>query len=151
MRFSNTLITAISLGALLALAGVSEARAEDKAGDKAADPSGTWSWVMKGRQGRPDRKFTAKLKVADGKVTGKVSSPNRDGENTETEITDGKVNGNEISFSTAREINGNKITSKYTGKISGDSIKGTIEFERNGEPVKRDWEATRGTSADTAK
>ena len=145
MRFSNTLITAISLSALLALAGVSEGRAEDKA----ADASGTWSWVMKGRQGRPDRKFTAKIKVAGDKVTGKVSSPNRDGENTETEITDGKVKGEEISFTVVREVNGNKITTKYTGKISGDSIKGQTEFERNGEPVKREWEATRGAPRST--
>ena len=145
MRFTNKLLSAISLGAVLALLCVTEARAEDKPGD----PSGTWSWTMKGRQGRPDRKITAKLKVAGDKVTGTVSSPNRNGETTETEITDGKVNGDEISFSTVREINGNKITYKYSGKISGDGIKGKMEFERNGEPAKLDWEATRGAPRST--
>jgi hypothetical protein len=56
------------------------------------------------------------------------------------------LKGDEITFSTTREVNGNKMTSKYSGKISGDTIKGKMEFERNGEPVSRDWEAKRGYS-----
>jgi hypothetical protein len=77
-------------------------------------------------------------------VTGSVSSPGRDGQASETEIQEGKLKGDEISFSTTREMNGNKMTTKYSGKVSGDAIKGKMEFERNGEPVNRDWEAKRG-------
>ena len=139
----NTLasLASIGLGAVLALACFTEAKAAE---DAKGDATGVWSWVFKGRQGGPDRKYTAKLKVEGDKLTGKVSSPNRDGEMRETEIKDGKVKGDEISFSTSREMNGNTITTKYTGKVSGDTIKGQMEFERNGEPVKRDWEAKRG-------
>jgi hypothetical protein len=133
-------LTTTALSVVFALGFLAEAKAQDKS----ADASGTWTWSVKGRQGRPDRKMTAKLKVSGDKVTGKIISPGRDGQENETEIKDGKMKGDEISFSTTREFNGNTMTSKYSGKVSGDSIKGKMEFERNGEPVSRDWEAKRG-------
>jgi hypothetical protein len=133
-------LTAFTLGAVLAVGFLSEAKADDKK----TDVSGTWSWTMKGRQGRPDRKITAKIKMDGDTLTGTVSSPGRDGQTNDTAIKDGKVKGDEISFSLTREFNGNSMTSKYSGKVSGDTIKGKMEFERNGEPVSRDWEATRG-------
>jgi hypothetical protein len=131
-------LTSVTLGAILTLATLTDARAAD---DQKSDPSGNWSWVMKGRQGRPDRKITAKLKVSGDKITGTVSSPGRDGASTDSDITDGKVKGDEITFSTSREVRGTKMTYKYSGKLSGDTIKGKMEFERNGEPVNQDWEA----------
>jgi hypothetical protein len=134
-------VTTVLLGAIVSLGILADARAEDQK----SDASGTWTWTTRGRQGGPDRKITAKLKVAGDKITGTVSSPGRDGGTTDTEITDGKVKGDEVSFSTSREVNGNKITYKYSGKLSGDTIKGKMEFERNGEPVNRDWEAKRET------
>ncbi len=139
MRFQKNIfasLTAVGLGAVLALGFLAEA--------KAADASGTWTWTMRGRQGRPDQKVTAKFKVDGNKLTGTVTSPGRNGQTNETEIKDGKVNGDEISFNLVRERNGNTMTTKYSGKISGDTIKGKMEYERNGEPVSRNWEATRG-------
>ena len=143
MRFQKNIfatLSAVSLGAMLALGSLSEA----KAADSKADPAGTWSWTMRGRGGRPDQKVTAKLKVDGNKVTGTVTSPGRNGDTTDTEIKDGKINGDEVSFSVVRERNGNSMTTKYTGKVSGDTIKGKMEYERNGEPLSRDWEAKRG-------
>ena len=77
------------------------------------------------------------------------AQPRRDGKRCrrdggaarETEITEGKIKGNEVSFTVVREFNGNKMTSKYTGKVTADVIKGKMEFERNGETQSRDWEA----------
>jgi hypothetical protein len=146
MHFKNNMLaslTTVALGAILAVGFLSQAQAQDKK----ADASGTWSWVLKGRQGGPDRKITAKFKVDGDKVTGTISTPGRDGSNRDTEVQDGKLKGDDLSFSTTREVNGNKMTTKYTGKISGDAIKGQMEFERNGEPTKRDWEAKRGSDA----
>ena len=143
MRLKHNILTSlvsVAVGAVLAFGFVSQVKAEDSK----ADAAGTWTWTMAGRQGGADRKFTAKLKVEGDKVTGKVSFPSRNGDVRESEIQDGKIKGDEISFATSREMNGNTITTKYSGKISGDSIKGKMEFERNGEPVKRDWEAKRG-------
>jgi hypothetical protein len=114
-----------------------------QAQEKKAD--GTWTWTMPGRNGGPERKLTLKLKTEGEKLTGTLTSPGRDGGTTETKIEDGKIKGEEVSFTVVREFNGNKMTSKYKGKFSADAIKGKIEFERNGEAQSRDWEAKRAT------
>ena len=87
--------------------------------------------------------MTLKLKADGEKLTGTLSSPGRDGQATETAIADGKVKGDEVSFTVTREFNNNKMVSKYSGKVSADTIKGKIESERNGQPQSRDWEAKR--------
>ncbi len=115
-----------------------------QAADKKADPTGTWTWSVPGRNGGNARTSTLKLKAEGDKVTGKVSTPGRQGADPrETEIEDGKLKGDEVSFKVTREFNNNKVVQKYSGKISGDSIKGKVEFDRNGEAQSRDWEAKR--------
>ncbi len=130
----TTLIKVVTC-AILALGAVAQAQ------DKKVDPSGTWTWTVPGRNGGPDRKSTLKLKLEGDKLTGTLSAPGRGGQNNDTEIADGKINGDEISFAVTREFQGNKVTTKYNGKVSGDSIKG--KAERNGEAQSRDWEAKR--------
>jgi hypothetical protein len=131
-----------SLCAILALGFLSQVQAEDKK----ADPSGTWTWTAPSRGGGGgERKMTLKLKTEGDKVTGTLSAPGRDGTPRDTDIADGKLKGDEISFTVTREFNGNKMTSKYNGKVSGDSIKGKMEFERDGQTQSRDWEAKRET------
>ncbi len=133
----------MGLCAAMALGFLAQAQAQDKK----ADPTGTWSWTVPGRNGGPDRKNTLKLKVEGDKVTGKLTSPARGGETRDTEIKDGKLKGNEVSFTVSREFNGNTFTQKYSGKVTADSIKGKMEFERNGETTSRDWEAKKVTEA----
>ena len=82
---------------------------------------------------------TLKLKLEGDKLTGALIGRNAQ----ETKIDDAKYKDGELSFSVARERNGQKMTSKYTGKLTGDTIKGKIEFERDGQPQSRDWDATR--------
>ena len=48
-----------------------------------------------------------------------------------------------MKFTVIREREGRKMIAKYEGKVSGDTLKGTIERERDGKPVKTDWEAKR--------
>lgn len=110
---------------------------------QAADATGTWSWTRPGRNGGAEQKVTLKLKADGEKLTGTLSSPGRDGQATETAIADGKVKGDEVSFTVTREFNNNKMVSKYSGKVNADTIKGKIESERNGQPQSRDWEAKR--------
>ena len=125
-------------GAILVMGVLVQARAEDIK----VDPTGTYVWTMPGRNGGPDRTNTLTLKLDGDKLTGKLSSPGRGGAAaTETEITDAKLTGADVSFSVTREFNGNKMTSKYSGKLADGAIKGKIEFERNGETQSRDWEA----------
>jgi hypothetical protein len=132
-RITRLMIPMAVCGLLVAMTAVG-------ADEKKADPTGTWSWTITGRDGTP-RKITAKLKVEDGKLSGTVS-----GRNGDTSIDDAKLNGYELAFSVTREFNGNKFVQKFSGKISGDSIKGKIEFDRNGEPQSVDWNATRDTA-----
>lgn len=115
----------------------------EEAKDSKIDPAGKWTWTMPGRNGGPERKSILDLKVDGAKVTGKISSPGRDGQTTETEIADGKLKDGELSFSVTREWNGNKMTAKYNGKVAADKITGKISIDRNGEAMTRDWEAKR--------
>jgi hypothetical protein len=107
----------------------------------AADANGTWTWTTPGRNGGPERKSVLKLKTEGDKVTGTINGrQNQD----DIKISDGKVTGDEVSFTVTREFNGNSITQKYTGKVSGDTIKGKVVGKnRQGEDQTRDWEAKR--------
>ena len=50
-------------------------------------------------------------------------------------ISDGKVDGDNLSFAVVLEVNGNKITQNYKGTVAGDEIKFTREGGR-GNPVE---------------
>jgi hypothetical protein len=137
VRFS--LLTVLACAAL-ALTTVTQVQAQK------VDPTGTWTWSTPGRQGGSPRQSTLKLKLDGDKVTGTLSTPGRQGgQAREASIDNGKLKGDELSFSVTREFGGNSFTSKYTGKISGDSVKGKIETERDGQTATRDWEAKRST------
>lgn len=103
----------------------------------AADVTGTWKWSVE-RNGNTIE-TTLKLKQDGDKLTGTITGRN----NTETEIEDGKVEGDTVSFQVTREFNGNTFVMKFHGTVSGDTLKGKIETERNGETRERDWEAKR--------
>jgi hypothetical protein len=61
------------------------------------------------------------------KVTGTVA--NQRGENP---ISDGKISGDDISFTVKLSFNGNDITMAYKGKVSGDEIKFTRTVQGGG-------------------
>jgi hypothetical protein len=129
--------TKILLGAVLLTDTMIQARADDTK----VDPTGTYQWVMPGRNGGSDRTNTLVLKVEGDKLTGKLSAPGRGGQVNVTEIGDGKVTGADISFNVVRTYNDNTMTNKYSGTIADGTIKGKVEFTRNGEAQSRDWEA----------
>ena len=66
-------------------------------------------------------------KVDGNTLTGTVSGPQGD-----MEISDGKIDGDTISFTQTMEFNGNTMKILYKGTISGDSIKFTREREGGG-------------------
>jgi uncharacterized protein involved in outer membrane biogenesis len=107
----------------------------------AADASGTWTWTMPAQGDRPERTSTLKLKVDGDKVTGTINGrPNQD----DIKISDGKISGDDITFSVTREFNGNSRTQKFAGKLSGDTIKGKITGTgRDGGETSREWVAKR--------
>ena len=113
----------------------------------AADPSGTYKWSQPGRNGGPARESTLTLAVKDGKLTGKLSAPGRDGV-VETEISNAAVKDDTVSFEVARDMGGNKVVAKYSGKLEGDTITGKVEAPgRDGAVQSRDWVAKKAAAA----
>jgi hypothetical protein len=104
----------------------------------AADPNGTWSWKFTTQAGQ-DFELSVTLKAEGEKLTGSLMLPMGD----KIDIKDGVFKDDEVSFATSVERNGNTFTTKYKGKVEGDTIKGQTERERNGEVMKRDWDAKR--------
>jgi len=94
----------------------------------AADVSGTWTFEQAGRQGGNPTTTTLTLKADGSKLTGTMDAGGRG----PTEISDGHVDGNNISFSVKRSFNGNDMVTPYKGIISdsGDSLK--LTFTRAG-------------------
>lgn len=90
----------------------------------AGDVTGKWTAEMQGPNGNT-RTVTMNLKADGSKLTGTVSG----GRGGDAEISDGKVDGNDISFSVVREFNGNKMTSNYKGKVDGDVIHFNMKME----------------------
>ena len=88
-----------------------------------ADISGKWTAQVPGRDGQP-QETTFTFKVEGDKVTGTVS-----GRQGDTPFADGKISGDEISFTVTRERQGATIKQLYKGKVSGEEIKFTRSVE----------------------
>ena len=85
----------------------------------AADVSGKWTASMPGRGGQT-REATFTFKADGNTLTGTVS-----GFRGEMPISDGKIEGDQISFTQTMEFNGNSIKLLYKGTVAGDEIKFT--------------------------
>jgi hypothetical protein len=69
-------------------------------------------------------KYTYELKAEGDKLTGKAIRE-RESEKTETEIREGRVSGNTISFVEMLKFQDQEIPVEYQGKLAGDEIKFT--------------------------
>ena len=88
----------------------------------AADVTGKWVAQIEGRQGTTETTFNFKV---DGTIlTGTMAS-----QRGEDEISEGKVEGDEISFVVVRSFGENEIKLLYKGKVAGDEITFTREFQ----------------------
>lgn len=96
---------------------------------QAAGVDGKWVAQVPGRGGQT-RETTFTFKAEGGKLTGTVS-----GMQGEVPISDGKVNGDEISFTQSIEFQGNAIKLIYTGKVSGDEMKMTRKRDGGDQPA----------------
>jgi hypothetical protein len=104
----------------------------------AADPSGKWVAQIPGRGGQT-RELTINLKADGGNLTGSVTTMRGD-----APISEGKIDGDNVSFAQVMNFNGSQIKLIYKGKISGDEIKFTREREGgNGQQVE--FTAKRGS------
>jgi hypothetical protein len=96
----------------------------------AADINGKWTAQVPGRGGQT-RETTFNFKVEGNKLTGTVSGPQGD-----TQISDGKIDGDEISFTVTASFGGNEIKFLYKGKVAGDEIKFTRTREGGNQPAQ---------------
>ena len=85
----------------------------------AADVSGTYKAEMPGRDGNTQT-ITINLKADGGSLTGSITTPR--GENP---ISEGKVDGNNISFVQKMTRGDNSFVIKYKGTVDGSNIKFT--------------------------
>ena len=90
----------------------------------AADISGTWKGAAETPNGTFERTFV--FKAEGNKLTGETSSE-RLGKSI---IQDGKIDGDNISFSIKARIQDNEMTLNYSGKVSGNEM--TLKVESSG-------------------
>jgi len=108
----NRLLTVTTLFLAVAFAAV------------AADVTGKWVGHVQGRNGAQD--ITINLKADGSTLTGTVTGGGGrggDGAPMAREISDGKVDGANISFTVKAEANGQTRVTTYSGTLSGDELK----------------------------
>jgi hypothetical protein len=89
----------------------------------AADVTGKWVAETQGRNGPTQTTFV--FKVDGAKLTGTMQGA----QGEPAEITEGKVEGDNISFVVVRRFGENEMKMTWKGKVSGDEIKFTREFQ----------------------
>jgi hypothetical protein len=101
----------------------------------AADISGNWKATAESPNGTIERTFV--FKVDGAKLTGETSSQMM-GKST---ITDGKIDGDNVSFTITVNFQGSDVKLNYKGKVSSDQIKFTVEGFNGGASLE--WVAKR--------
>jgi hypothetical protein len=96
----------------------------------AADISGNWKGTAETPNGTVERSFA--FKVDGHKLTGETTS-NMFGKSA---IEDGKVDGDDISFTITVNLGGNEGKVNYQGKVSGDTIHFKIEVQAVGQTLE---------------
>jgi hypothetical protein len=84
----------------------------------AADFNGKWTADVTTPRGT--QTLTFDFHVDGAALTGKITSPRGEGD-----ISEGKIDGDNITFSQVVNFNGNEMKIVYTGKVDGDGIKFT--------------------------
>jgi hypothetical protein len=90
--------------------------------------NGKWIAEMQGRDGQT-RQTTFNFKAEGNKLTGTVS-----GRGGDQPISDGEINGDDISFTVTANFRGNEMKMLYKGKLAGNEIKFTRTREGGNRP-----------------
>jgi hypothetical protein len=94
----------------------------------AADVNGKWTAQVPGRDGQT-RELTFTFKAEGEKLTGTMSGAQGD-----SELADGKISGDQISFTVKINFQGNERKFLYKGTVSGDEMKVTRTVEGGNRP-----------------
>jgi hypothetical protein len=124
----------------------------------AADVNGKWVADVEGRNGNTTQ-MTFTLKADGGTLTGSVMGGMGGGRRggggggggggrgaQAADISNGKIDGDHVSFEVKRDYNGNSFVTKYDGTVSGDTL--NLKETRNGQngETTRDIAAKRSTT-----
>ena len=123
----------------------------------AADVSGKWTYEQPGRGGGNPFTVTITLKADGATLTGTVLGGGGGGRGRRgggggapapLDISDGKVDGDTITFTVKRETQNGTMTTSYKGKLNGDTLE--LEITRpgrgGGEPVTNKFTAKRAAT-----
>jgi hypothetical protein len=100
----------------------------------AADVTGTWKGTADTPNGKTERTFV--FKVDGNTLTGETTSDML-GKST---IENGKIEGDDISFTITAKYQDQELKLKYTGKVTGDEIKLHVESDAG---INADYTAKR--------
>ena len=96
----------------------------------AADVAGTWKVSAEGPNGNMERTFV--FQVDGSKLTGETTSSMM-GKST---IADGKVEGDNLSFTITIKLQDNEMKVNYKGKVTGNEIHFTAELPGGGQSIE---------------
>jgi hypothetical protein len=118
--------------ALLLLAGVQQVQAQ-------VDVTGTWEISWENPRGATTTTFTFAQEENAFTGTAQMMMGGRPGGGgggggREVEITDGKIDGNNITFSMAMGMGERSMTFTFTGTVTGDTMEGTMATGRGENP-----------------
>lgn len=105
-----------------------------------ADIAGTWKATAEGPNGSMERTFV--FKVSGDKLTGDTTSSMLG----KSEIQDGKVEGDSLSFTITAKFGDNEMKLSYKGKVTGDEISLTSQLSSDGgggQPIQ--WKGKRAS------
>ena len=82
-------------------------------------------------------KSSVKIDVDGDKLKGVATTP--DGK--EVKLEDGKIAGEEVTFSIKVDFEGTALVAKFKGKLDGDKIKGQVDYDLSGQTGTLDFTA----------
>jgi hypothetical protein len=88
----------------------------------AADVAGKWTGQVPAAQGQAESVITFVFKVDGDNLTGTINNSQQPGD---VELKEGKVTGDDITFSLTRNIGGTDTKVVWKGTIAGEEIKFT--------------------------
>ncbi len=87
----------------------------------AASIDGKWTGEMQTQNGTRPVTFTF---TSDGATLNGTTT----GRGGDVKITNGKVDGDSVSFDVVREMQGNQMTTHYSGKVAGSELKLSVKM-----------------------
>lgn len=129
----HILIIAVTLGQAVGIVSTTEAQASQAT----ADPAGTWRREYDWNETRIEEVLRLHVKE-NGEIVGTLSR-----NEAVSEVKDGKLKGNELSFYTSDNYQGTEWATRFKGIVTGDEISGTVVLEVGDQSWDFPWTPTR--------